>query len=206
MLVCLNMDQAPSELGWMPTVEGATSWSIITDTHYDNRSLRLETRGAEGEPAPIATLTRTLDVKGDHGRFAFDFRLLDVGPYTQLTIAEVDLGQRVLRFYLKNIPEGSWLLLQLTDADRRQLLWEETVPDADFFNQVRSIELRYDLSISGRFASLAAEGLVLMDNLPLGDTWTPAQPTIRLGTFGFALPSSGITFELDNVVFDDRSP
>ncbi len=200
MPVCLTMETSPADNGWLPAQAGGASAEVHTDELTGSQTLRLIAPTAESGPSPEASFSLGLPASLT-GRFVVDFRLLEVGPYTQVTFAELALGERMLRFHLRNVVEEQAVFLQLVMAGGSEPISEHEVGPPETFQTSRVLELRYDLR-APRSASLALEGRTIHEGLPLAEDWTPASPTLRIGAFGYTFPSSDATFELDNVGFE----
>jgi hypothetical protein len=204
MEVCLTMDEDPIAKGWTAMQGGNASFRILSDDFQENRTLQFESEGADIDPRPVAILSYT-PVNGlDYGRFILEFRLAHIGPYTNFAPAEIDFGQRALRLFVLNVPmpERRALYAQLTQEDRRMVLWEREIPDQDFFQKPRHFQFEYWLAAGERRASLHVEGMLVEGAIPLEEDWPPAAPTLRIGVHHRDIPTSGAVFELDNVGFE----
>lgn len=204
MLVCLNMDASPTEAGFAATQVGAARFEVFPEEYRDNRTLRFETLGTEMSPGPAAKLSWSPASPILAGRLMFDFRLAEVGPYTQVAIAELDFGERALRFFLRSIPDGQSLSLQFTERERANLVWELSIPDQGFFQETRWLELVYSVEPGARTAAAYIEGAAVAPELVIDEDWLPSGPSLHFGAFDHIVPTSQATFELDNVGFDDQ--
>ena len=202
MLVCLNMDASPTEAGFIATQVGAARFEVFPDEYRDNRTLRFETPGTEASPGPAAKLSWSPTSPILAGRLMFDFRLAEIGPYTQVSIAELDFGERALRFFLRSIPDGQSLSVQYTQRDRASLVWELSIPDQAFFQETRFLELVYSVEPGTRMAAAYIEGAPVAQDFVLDEDWVPSGPSLHFGAFDHIVPTSQATFELDNVGFD----
>lgn len=206
MQVCLRMDELPTEQGWTSAQAGEATYALETDELAGNQALRFTTAGSEGAPGPVASFSVAV-APAVVGRFVFDLRLAEVGPYSQFTLAELDFGERILRFHLRNLDASlaRAVLAQLVLADRSQPVWERAIAAPETFQTSRLIEVAYDLREGKRAATILLEGSVVEQDLALDESWTPGTTHLRIGAFDYVYPTSGAVFELDNVGFDDRA-
>ncbi len=199
MRTCLRMDESPAVEGWTLTLSGSATAETIAG--FDgNQVMRFTTAGSEGAPGPLAAFSWTVGEPIARARLLFDFRVAMIGPYTRVVVAKVTLGARAVQFELQSMPREQ-VVLRLVDADA-QVVEERVVPEASFFEQTRLIELAYDLNPPGRTASVAVEGVAALE-LPLGDDWRSAPPTLQFGAIDYEFPTSEAAFEIDNLGFDD---
>lgn len=201
MLVCLRMDQLPDQEGWSYRQDGEAS-ALVVDGFAGNHVLRFTTRGSEAQPGPAAEYSWIAPDSATRGHVLFDFRQSDVGPYTQVVVAQADLGERAIRFVLRSMPQHA-LVVQLVALPDVSVIEERHVPEASFFDQMRLIELSYTLAGVASSASVAIEGEVVAQ-LPLGDNGLAVAPTLRFGAVDYTVPSSGAEFEIDGFGFEPK--
>ncbi len=211
MLVCSDFEQEPVDLpatiqgyGWSVSVAGDAGLESVAEQYRENRVLRFQTTGSEAPPAPVVELSRAIATQSKAGRLLFEFRLAELGPYTRLVLAEVDLEERALRFLLRSQPRRE-LVLQYTLRDREVVQWEHEVPDQAFFQQSRHIEIWYELAGPNPWLQIVVEGEAQEPDA-LDSGWSASPPRLRFGSFDMQVPTSGADFTLDNLGFDDQLP
>ncbi len=200
MRTCLRMDESPEQGGWTLSLTGNATAHVIQGI-ADNQVMSFFTPGSESAPGPAAKFSWSAGQKVPAGRMMFDLRIAELGPYTRVTSAEIDLGPRKLRLELRTMPRRE-VALQLVAEDGATVLDERAVPEPSFFEQVRLVELDYTLGGSDPTARVLVEAKPVAE-LHLGTDWQAAAPMLAFGTVSFVYPTSSARFEIDNLGFDD---